>query len=101
MGGAIGPQRDLVAQRVGRRIMSLTAENRRRQLLVFGGGCGSRCSELYEQEQLIDALEWIATLFHDSFRARGPGTGDVGAALSSPCRISPWARGYCAIFNRA
>ena len=24
MGGAIGPQRDLVAQRVGRRIMSLT-----------------------------------------------------------------------------
>ena len=27
MGGAIGPQRDLVAQRVGRRIMGLTAKN--------------------------------------------------------------------------
>ena len=27
MGGAIGPQRDLVAQRVGRRIMRLTAKN--------------------------------------------------------------------------
>ena len=57
------------------------SQNRRRRLLVFSAGCGSRCSALEHRRGLIEAREWIVMLFYDSFRARGPGTGQLGAAL--------------------